>query len=129
MSPSKRSLIVDIKKTSRILIGIDLLLTAVVVFFIWDHYKQDVLQAIVETTILSFFNCIHLFIIISLLDRIEHMENVIKLCAWTKKIELDGEWVTIEEFLQRELGVSITHGITREAAENLRKQFESEKAK
>lgn len=38
-----------------------------------------------------------------------------RMCAWTKRFELDGEWVSIEEFLQRRFGVLVTHGVSEEA--------------
>jgi hypothetical protein len=43
------------------------------------------------------------------------------VCAWTKRLELDGEWVGIETYLKRRFGLSVTHGISEEAlAEQMR---------
>jgi GAF domain-containing protein len=43
-------------------------------------------------------------------------ETLVTVCAWSRKIKVDGRWVTFEEFLVDNLGVRITHGIAPEAA-------------
>jgi hypothetical protein len=48
-------------------------------------------------------------------------EKLVTVCAWTRKIKLDGRWVTFEEFLVDSLGATITHGIAPEAAQTLRR--------
>ncbi len=48
--------------------------------------------------------------------RSSDFEKLVTVCAWSKKIKVDGRWVTFEEFLVDSLGVKITHGIAPEAA-------------
>jgi len=36
------------------------------------------------------------------------------ICAWTHRIKDDGEWITLEQFLERHLKVQLTHGISPE---------------
>jgi hypothetical protein len=45
------------------------------------------------------------------------------VCAWTKRIRVEDKWVSFEEFLRSRLGIEVTHGISEEAAEELRKQL------
>lgn len=47
------------------------------------------------------------------------LQNLITVSAWSRKIQVDGRWVSFEEFLVDRLGVSITHGIDPETAELL----------
>jgi GAF domain-containing protein len=55
------------------------------------------------------------------LERIQRLEKMVRMCAWTKRLELDGEWVDIETYLKRRFGLSVTHAISDEAkAEQLR---------
>ena len=49
-------------------------------------------------------------------ERSAELERLVTVCAWSKKIRVDGKWVTFEEFLVDNLGVRITHGIDPEAA-------------
>lgn len=45
-------------------------------------------------------------------SRIQSLENVVTICAYTKKIRLPEEgWETIEEFLHKHLGITVSHGI------------------
>ncbi len=46
-------------------------------------------------------------------SRIRSLENVLTICAYTKKVEMPDEgWETIEEFLHKHLGISVSHGIS-----------------
>ena len=45
----------------------------------------------------------------------EHYRNLVTLCAWTRSVEYEGEWVSFEEYLRRKFQVSTTHGISPEA--------------
>jgi hypothetical protein len=51
------------------------------------------------------------------------LEKLVTVCAWSRKIKVDGRWVTFEEFLVDNLGVSITHGIDPETAQKLHGQL------
>ncbi len=46
------------------------------------------------------------------------------VCAWTKRIRIDGAWIPIDEFLTRRLRVHFTHGISPEAYEDLKKSLQ-----
>ena len=41
--------------------------------------------------------------------------GLLKVCAWTKRIEVDGRWVSMEEFLSQYLQLQLTHGMSEEA--------------
>lgn len=51
--------------------------------------------------------------------RIDRLEKLIKVCAWSKKIKVEDEWLTIEEFMKRYLGKDVTHGISPEAYDKM----------
>ena len=52
-------------------------------------------------------------------ERSTDLEKLVTVCAWSRKIKVDGRWVTFEEFLVDNLGVRITHGIDPEVARTL----------
>jgi GAF domain-containing protein len=56
-------------------------------------------------------------------QRSNDFEKLVTVCAWTRKIMVDGRWMTFEEFLVESLGVRITHGIAPEAARKVRGQM------
>jgi len=45
----------------------------------------------------------------------EHYRNLVTLCAWTRSVEYEGEWISFEEYLRRKFKVSTTHGISPDA--------------
>lgn len=47
------------------------------------------------------------------------LEKLVKVCAWTKKIKIGDEWITIEEFMKKYLDKNVTHGISPEAYEKM----------
>ena len=44
--------------------------------------------------------------------RLRRAERLVIMCAWSKAIQLDGEWMSIEAYMARRFGLSITHGIS-----------------
>ncbi|HEY5909236.1 MAG TPA: hypothetical protein VJA21_01385 [Verrucomicrobiae bacterium] len=45
------------------------------------------------------------------------------VCAWTKRINIDGKWMPLDEFLSSKLNVQISHGISPEASAELTKSL------
>lgn len=64
-----------------------------------------------------------------LLRRMEIMQSMITICAWSKLIEYEGEWLSVEQYLSRRLSARVTHGISRAEAEKVLKLLEEEKMK
>jgi len=44
------------------------------------------------------------------------------ICAWTKQVKVDGEWMSVERYLTESCGMTLTHGISKEAADRLRRE-------
>jgi len=42
--------------------------------------------------------------------------NFVTVCAWTKRVLDEGKWVKFEEFLEKRLHISTSHGISEDAA-------------
>jgi hypothetical protein len=47
--------------------------------------------------------------------KIREMGKLLTICAWTKQIKVDDEWIPIEDYLTKHCGLKLTHGITKEA--------------
>ncbi len=57
--------------------------------------------------------------------RLHDLEGLIKVCAWTKRVQWQGQWITFEEYLARRFNLHCTHGISDEAAERLGHEIEA----
>ena len=52
-------------------------------------------------------------------NEIRKMGRLLTICMWTKQVRVDGEWIPVDQYLSKHLGVELTHGISREAAEKI----------
>lgn len=54
------------------------------------------------------------------LNRIAHLQNeIVRVCAWTKQVEVDGKWIPIDHYLAKHLGLKVSHGISEKGLEML----------
>lgn len=49
-------------------------------------------------------------------------QGLLKICAWTKRIEIDGRWIPVDEFLSDHLHLKLTHGMSVEGARLFQKE-------
>jgi DNA-binding response OmpR family regulator len=50
--------------------------------------------------------------ILEAMSRIYSLETMVTICAYTKQVNIPDEgWQTIETFLRRHLGLTLTHGV------------------
>jgi PAS domain S-box-containing protein len=41
--------------------------------------------------------------------------KLLTICAWTKRVRCNDKWMSVDEFLVKELGLNLTHGMSAEA--------------
>jgi PAS domain S-box-containing protein len=49
-------------------------------------------------------------------------KGLLKICAWTKRIEIDGRWISVDEFLSDHLHLKLTHGMSVEGERIFKKE-------
>lgn len=47
------------------------------------------------------------------------------VCAWTHRIRIGGEWVPLDDFLREKLHFTVSHGISPEAFEEIKRSLEA----
>lgn len=56
------------------------------------------------------------------LGKIAKLQNdMISICAWTKQVYVEGEWLPVDVYLSRHLGLKVSHGISGEGLKILEK--------
>jgi CHASE3 domain sensor protein len=55
--------------------------------------------------------------------RLHDLEGLIKVCAWTKRVQWHGQWISFEEYLSKRFNLDCTHGMSEEAAEQVNAQL------
>jgi CHASE3 domain sensor protein len=58
--------------------------------------------------------------------RLNRLESFTTMCAWSRTIQMDGRWVTFEEYLSQRFNVRVSHGIAPKELEKLIAQIERE---
>lgn len=43
--------------------------------------------------------------------RLFYLEGFLRLCAWCRRVDYDGQWMSVETFFNKGLDTSTTHGI------------------
>jgi CHASE3 domain sensor protein len=54
-----------------------------------------------------------------LILRIRQLQSIITICAWTQRVNFNGKWMPMEDFLWRRFRVKVSHGISEEAFEGV----------
>jgi CHASE3 domain sensor protein len=57
-----------------------------------------------------------------LVQRIRDREGMITVCAWTRRVQWQGRWVSFEEYLSNRFDLRCTHGICDEVAEQIKRE-------
>jgi CHASE3 domain sensor protein len=55
--------------------------------------------------------------ILILVHRLARLQNLVTICAWSRTVEYEGEWLSFEEYLDRRFNLSTSHGISPAEAE------------
>ena len=82
---------------------------------------QTILFVLVGVTAIA------LIMIIAALLRLEHLRQIVTVCAWTGQVQYEGEWIRLEDYLKRRFGVSVSHGLSKEAAAKMVQEIQQSK--
>jgi hypothetical protein len=74
-------------------------------------------EYIFETATCTFVGLIIIVGTVFLLRKNEKIERFIRVCAWCRKINLDDQWVPMENFLEQKYTLKSSHGICLECLE------------
>jgi CHASE3 domain sensor protein len=86
--------------------------------------REKVTQSDVDAraTVSTVLLCVTAAVIIGagmLLLRIRQLQSIITICAWTQRVNFNGKWMRMEDFLWRRFRVKVSHGISEQAFEGV----------
>jgi CHASE3 domain sensor protein len=58
-------------------------------------------------------------LVVWLLWQYHRTRRLVTMCAWTRTIQYEGEWLTFEDYLRRRFGLETTHGIRPDQADKV----------
>ena len=82
---------------------------------LWLHQREVSKQAgrntlLLLTVFLASIGCAA--VVFYLLRRLSQVEPVVNMCAYSRTIEHEGEWISFEEYLRRRFHVETSHGMS-----------------
>lgn len=66
-----------------------------------------------------------LIFIIFILLRLEKLQQFVTVCAWTGQVKHEGEWLRLDEYLKQRFGLSVSHGLSKEASAKMIKEIKA----
>ena len=54
-----------------------------------------------------------------LLKRLHHLQEYLRICAWCRKLNHEGEWMTMENFFGSAYATKTSHGVCPECSKKL----------
>jgi CHASE3 domain sensor protein len=89
-----------------------------------QHAEANAISSQMETVVLIGTVAVALLFIIFILLRLEKLQQFVTVCAWTGQVKHGNEWVRLDEYLKTRFGLSVSHGLSNEAAEKMRREIE-----
>jgi CHASE3 domain sensor protein len=86
-------------------------------------FDQTVSLIFVAVTALS------LTAVFAVMIRLEYLRRIVTVCAWTGQVKYEGAWVPMEDYLKKHFGLSVSHGLSKEAAEKMARDLKPSPAK
>jgi hypothetical protein len=85
-------------------------------------------EYIIETVSILVVAIIVITLTLFLLKRSRRLERFLRVCAWCRKVWVDDEWVSFEEYALKRHSLKSSHGICEECVARLDNKTESKKA-
>ena len=81
---------------------------------------------LVRTCCLAFLasSVVMVGLFIWLMARLQRLQNLVTVCAWTQRIQYEGKWVRFEEYLLKRFYIRTTHGMSADAAAKMRSELD-----
>lgn len=57
-----------------------------------------------------------------LTERLHYLEGFLRVCAWCRKVGEGDEWISIEQFVEKNLNTQTSHGICPDCARKLKSE-------
>ncbi|HEV2319577.1 MAG TPA: CHASE3 domain-containing protein [Verrucomicrobiae bacterium] len=86
--------------------------------------EDDAISGQIATVILIGTVAVALIFIIFILLRLEKLQHFVTICAWTGQVKDGDNWIRLDEYLQRRFGLSVSHGVSRDAALKMIREME-----
>ncbi|HUA65195.1 MAG TPA: CHASE3 domain-containing protein [Alphaproteobacteria bacterium] len=87
--------------------------------------ENDAISGQIATVILIGTVAVALIFIVFILLRLEKLQQFVTICAWTGQVKDGDSWIRLDQYLERRFGLSVSHGVSRDAAIKMIRDMEA----
>ena len=95
-------------------------LTALSHFLGGMEYLPNWRESVLETLIVLLAALPVMILTKRIVSRLYYLERFLRICAWCKKLEHNGEWIPPEEFFERRFQTQTSHGMCLACCEEMK---------
>jgi CHASE3 domain sensor protein len=93
-----------------------------------SKHQQDAESEVISGQIMSLVMiaavAVALIFVLFILLRLEKLQQFVTVCAWTGQVKHQGQWLRLDQYLERQFGISVSHSLSKEAAEKMMHEIE-----
>jgi len=86
--------------------------------------EADVVSGQIMSLVLIVAVAVALVLVLLIMMRLERLQQFVTICAWTGQVKFQGEWLRLDEYLQRQFGISVSHSLSQDAAAKMKREIE-----
>lgn len=88
------------------------------------NFKRiDIYETLFETGIIILIGVFIIYWTKKIIKEIKYLESFLTVCASSKKIRINNEWVSMEEFFSKNTDIQLSHGICQSCAQRIYGEF------
>jgi CHASE3 domain sensor protein len=86
--------------------------------------ESEVISEQVMSLVLIAAVAVALVFVMFILLRVERLQQIVTVCAWTGQVKHQGQWLRLDQYLERQFGISVSHSLSKEAADKMMREIE-----
>lgn len=86
--------------------------------------EDEVVSGQIMSLVLIVAVAVALVFVVMILLRLEKLQQFVTVCAWTGQVKFHGEWVRLDQFLERQFGIAVSHSLSHDAAARMMQEIE-----
>ena len=92
------------------------------------NHVHDWRDSAMATLVILYVAAIILGLTLRLLERLRHLEDMLKICAWCRKIGHHNQWLKMEDYFERGFQIYTTHGMCPDCLKKVQEDAQRVKA-
>ncbi len=86
--------------------------------------EDDVISGQIMSLVLIAGVVMALIFVVVILLRLDRLQQFVTVCAWTGQVKFQGEWMRLDQYLERQFGISVSHSLSNDAAKQMMREIE-----